>query len=264
VNSQSPLPAALTLLLGGVARRAAHCRENPYGLLTEWLREPEPDQPLRHEVRRQLDLVTALGFAPGDEHLSVRVPPGAARGVRALLAAHGLHDGRPWAVLHAGASAPSRRYPTDRFASAARLLAERHGWRILLTGGRSEADLVEELRRGIGPAAISLAGMLSVAGLAALIAQAPLLISGNSGPVHLAAAVGTPVVDIYALTNPQHTPWAVPSRVLVNPVPCAGCRRSVCPEGHHACLTGIPPERVAAAALELLAASSDTAVPASA
>jgi lipopolysaccharide heptosyltransferase II len=259
VNSQSPLPAALTLLLAGVDRRAAHCRENPYGLLTEWLREPEPDVPLRHEVRRQLDLVAALGFPASDDHLSVRVPPDAVRRMRSLLASRDVSGARPWAVLHSGASAPSRRYPADRFATAGRLLAERHGWRIVLTGSEAERPVVEELRRIIGPSAVALAGQLTIADLAALLAQAPLLIAGNSGPVHLAAAVGTPVVDVYALTNPQHTPWGVPSRVLVNPVPCAGCRRSVCPEGHHACLMGIEPDAVVAAALELVSSPAISA-----
>jgi ADP-heptose:LPS heptosyltransferase len=258
VNSQSPLPAASALLLAGVARRAAHCRENPYALLTEWVPEPEPDQPTRHEARRQLDLVAALGFPDDEEHLSVRVPPESMRRVRGLLRALELLDDRPWAVLHAGASAPSRRYPADRFAAVGRELALRHGWRIVLTGDGSERSAAGELRTAIGPAAVSLAGSLTIAELAALLALAPLLISGNSGPVHLAAAVGTPVVDVYALTNPQHGPWGVPSRVVTNPVPCAGCRRSVCPEGHHACLAGIEPARVVGAALDL--AASATAV----
>src|SRR5690606_16327727 len=60
------------------------------------------------------------------------------------------------------------------------------------------------------------------------------------------------VVDVYALTNPQHTPWQVPSRVLFHDVACAPCYRSVCPEGHHQCLEGVPPERVVAAALTLM------------
>ena len=59
------------------------------------------------------------------------------------------------------------------------------------------------------------------------------------------------MVDLYALTNPQHTPWRVPSRVLYQDVPCRNCYRSVCPENHHACLAGVEPERVIEAALEL-------------
>ena len=88
--------------------------------------------------------------------------------------------------------------------------------------------------------------------LAALLSLAPVLITNNTGPAHVAAATGTPVVDLYALTNPQHTPWAVPSRVLFHDVPCKYCYKSVCPTGHHDCLRRVPPEAVAQAARELL------------
>jgi ADP-heptose:LPS heptosyltransferase len=77
------------------------------------------------------------------------------------------------------------------------------------------------------------------------------LICNNSGPAHIAAALDTPVVVLYALTNPQHTPWQVASRVLNHDVPCRNCLRSVCPQGHHACLLRVEPEAVAHAALEL-------------
>lgn len=68
----------------------------------------------------------------------------------------------------------------------------------------------------------------------------------------MAAALGTPVVDLYALTNPQHTPWQVPSRVLSHDVPCRWCYSSVCRTGHHLCLRGVAPAEVVAAALDLL------------
>ena len=71
-------------------------------------------------------------------------------------------------------------------------------------------------------------------------------------PAHLSAAVGTPVVDLYALTNPQHTPWGVPHRVLFRDVPCRYCYKSVCPLGHNDCLHAIEPREVVAAACELL------------
>jgi ADP-heptose:LPS heptosyltransferase len=88
--------------------------------------------------------------------------------------------------------------------------------------------------------------------LAAVIEAAPLLVANNTGPVHVAAAVGTPVVDLYALTNPQHTPWEVPSRVLYADVPCRMCYKSVCPHGHQRCLADVPAAAVADAACELL------------
>ena len=98
----------------------------------------------------------------------------------------------------------------------------------------------------------SLAGQLTLGELGALIADAALVVCNNSGPAHLAAAAGTPVVVLYALTNPQHTPWKVPCRVLNHSVPCRNCLKSVCPQGHHRCLLGVEPETVADAAVELL------------
>jgi ADP-heptose:LPS heptosyltransferase len=106
----------------------------------------------------------------------------------------------------------------------------------------------------------SLAGRLSLPELGAIVQAADLLVANNTGPVHLAAALGTPVVDLYALTNPQHTPWQVENRVLFHDVPCRNCYKSVCPQGHHDCLRRVEPERVAAAAGELLRATA-AAVP---
>ncbi len=253
VHSQSPLPAALELWLAGVPLRLAHCRENPYGLLSDWLPDPETDRPIRHEVRRQLDLVAAVGLTTEDEGLSFRVPPDDVRRVRGLLAQAGLLPGGRWAVLHPGASAPARRYPPEAYVAAARRLADEDGFRFVLTGAPDEAELVASIAEPLGDAAVRLDGQLSLGELAALLTVAPLLVSNNTGPVHLAAAIGTPVVVLYALTNLQHGPWQVRSKVLSHPVPCAGCRKSVCPLGHHLCLRGVPPEDVVAAVRNLAA-----------
>jgi ADP-heptose:LPS heptosyltransferase len=85
-----------------------------------------------------------------------------------------------------------------------------------------------------------------------VVERAGVLLANNSGPAHVAAEVRTPVVVLYALTNPQHTPWRPPSRVLHAPTQCAFCYRSVCPQGHHACLRDVPVARVADAVEELL------------
>ncbi len=253
VHSQSALPAALLCHLADIPRRLAHARENPYRLLTDWVADPEPDGPTRHEVRRQLDLVATVGAAIDDDHLSVRVPPAAARAVRARLDALGVRLDRPWAVLAPGASASSRRYPPASYRAVAATLARDHGWQIVVTGGRDEAGLVSEVTAGLGRRVIPLAGQLDVPELAALLAMTPVLIGNNSGPAHLAAAVGTPVVDVYALTNLQHAPWGVVSRVLATDVPCKGCRKSVCPIGDQACIRGVDPAAVVSAAIELVA-----------
>jgi lipopolysaccharide heptosyltransferase II len=247
VYSQNPLPAAYFCYLAGIPRRLAYCRENPYHLLSDWVPDPEPGL-ARHEVRRQLDLAAAVGCRTADESLSFRVPEAAARTVRAF----GLR--RPLVVVHPGASAASRRYPPESYASAVSLIARETGCEPVFTGDANEVELVEGIRRAMGVPSRSLAGRLPLPELGALIAEADLLVCNNTGPAHIAAAVGTPVVDLYALTNPQHTPWQVASRVLNHDVPCRNCYKSVCPAGHHDCLRRVPPEAVADAARELLSA----------
>ena len=256
VYSQRALPAALACRLAGIPLRLAHCRENPYQLLTDWAPDPEPHAIVRHEVRRQLDLVASVGFAARDERLRLQVPDRARTRVRRLLAGADLPPSG-WVLLHPGGTAPSRRYPPDQFADAARLLA-RAGRDVVLSGSASEVPLVEDIRARMRAPSRSFAGELDLAELCALVEAAPLLVANNSGPAHIAAAVGTKVVDLYALTNPQHTPWSVPSRVLFHDVPCKYCYKSVCPEGHHACLRGVSPARVVEAALELLGQSPGT------
>jgi ADP-heptose:LPS heptosyltransferase len=112
--------------------------------------------------------------------------------------------------------------------------------------------LTESIRISAGVRSHSLVGQLDFAGFAALLARTRLLISNNTGAVHVAAALGTPVVDLYALTNPQHTPWRVPHRVLFQDVPCKYCYKSICPQGHHNCLRLLRPEAVIQATQALL------------
>jgi lipopolysaccharide heptosyltransferase II len=244
--------------LAGIPLRLAHCRENPYQLLTDWVKDTEPNDQVRHEVQRQLDLVATVGARTADRTLSVAVAPGATEKVTALLVAAGLDLNRPWLVMHPGATAASRRYPPEMFAEVVRRLVQ-SGAEVVFTGGPDESELIESIR-GLAsgrdtssrPALISLAGLLDLGEMAALLKLAPLLVSNNTGPVHMAAGLGTPVVVLYALTNPQHTPWETPSKVLFHDVPCKFCYKSVCPEGHHLCLRGVAPERVVAAAQSFL------------
>jgi ADP-heptose:LPS heptosyltransferase len=155
-------------------------------------------------------------------------------------------------VVHPGATAPSRRDPPEKFALAARLLWLQSSAQIVFSGNAEEVALVEGIRRGMAAPSVSLAGALDLDEMAALLSLAAVLVVNNTGPAHMAAALGTPVVDLYALTNPQHTPWQVPSRVLYQDVPCRYCYKSLCPMGHHDCLRKVAPESVASAALELM------------
>lgn len=252
VCTQSALPAALMCRLAGIPLRLAHARENPYDLLTDWVRDTDsPETGMRHEVARQLALVGALGLHPRDDGLLFRYRVEDVRSMRARFAAAGGEPVRPYFVVHPGATAPSRRYPVAGFAAAAQQIAQASGCQAVFTGGPDEQALVDEAVAGL-PGAVSLAGQLTLGEFAALLAGAQVLISNNTGPVHMAAALGTPVVDLYALTNPQHTPWKVRSRVLSHDVPCRNCFKSVCPEGHNDCLAKVEPQAVVAAAQELM------------
>lgn len=251
VYSQNPLPSAMMCYLARIPLRLAHCHENPYQLLTHWVRDPEPQERVRHEVQRQLDLVASIGAHAEDNRLSLHIAPADAAWAESCLRSLDIAPGTPWIVLHPGATAASRRYPAQNWRVVARELSRRLHCPLVFTGSAQEAALVEEIKADI-PRAHSLAGKLDLGQLAAVIAAAPLVISNNTGPAHIAAAVGTPLVDLYALTNPQHTPWQVPNRVLFEDVPCRFCYKSVCPQGHHRCLTGVLPARVVDAALELL------------
>src|ERR687884_562000 len=141
VYSQNPLPSAMLCYLADIPLRLAHCHENPYQLLTHWVADPEPARLIRHEVRRQLDLVASVGCRTADERLSLRFSEAARQRVRRLLGEVGIDRGRPWAVIHPGASAASRRYPPESFAAAARQLVRENGWQIVFSGGAGEGEL---------------------------------------------------------------------------------------------------------------------------
>jgi lipopolysaccharide heptosyltransferase II len=255
VCTQSALPAALLCRLAGIPLVLAHARERAYGLLSDATPERDDVAPgMRHEVRRQLDLVARVGLRTADEGLRFRVRDKDRAAARAALQAAGVAEERGYVLVHPGASAPSRRYPPARFGRAADLLQDSAGApAIVFCAGPGEDVLMHEARAAMRGPSTELLPPMSLGTLAALIEGARLLVANNSGPVHLAAAVGTPVVDLYALTNPQHTPWQVPARVLSHDVPCRNCQQSVCAQAHHLCLRGIEPEQVADAARELMA-----------
>ncbi|HTH61411.1 MAG TPA: glycosyltransferase family 9 protein [Paraburkholderia sp.] len=256
VYSQNPLPAATVCFQAGIARRLAHCRENPYSLLTDWIVEPEPHASVRHEVERQLALVEAVGARTSDPRMRIVVRDEDRDALRARLAAHGIAGDEPLVVVHPGATAASRRYASDKYARALDELTRADDCRVLLTGTADEAPLTRAIADAAQPATrarlVDFAGAFALGEFIALLDSVDLLIANNSGPVHIAAALGTPVVDLYALTNPQHTPWRTPHRLLYRDVACRWCYRGECPVGHHACLQGVEADEVANAALDLL------------
>jgi len=251
---QSPLPAAYLCYLADIPLRVAASIDGPGSLLTTRHKHPER---MMHEVERGLDLVGAIGMDTAERDLVLSVPDSARAAVADRLADIGALGDRPLVVLHPGCSMPARTYPWEQYAEVTALLIGRLGATVALTGVAEERPLVERIRARLRPAlrerALPLAGDLDFPGLCALIAAADLTITNNTGPMHVSAAVKTPVVALFALTNPpeQWGPWRVPHRLLFYDVPCRICYSRVCPYGHE-CLRLVPPAMVLDAARDLL------------
>jgi len=234
---QSPLPLALLLRLAGVPVVAAVSEDYPGSLLD--VRHHVDDG--LHEVERALSLVATLGYepAPGD-HLRLALredrrgspPP--------------LPDG-PYVVVHPGASVPARAWAPERHRELVALLAD-EGHRVVVTGGPAERALTAQVAAG-RPGVLDLGGATDLGALADVLAGAEVVVVGNTGPAHLAAAVGTPVVSLFAPTVPAERwrPWGVAHELLHRDVPCAGCRARTCPVPGQPCLDDVPARQVAAA-----------------
>jgi ADP-heptose:LPS heptosyltransferase len=232
---QSPLPLALLLRMAGVPFVGAICEDYPGSLLD--VRHHVDDD--LHEVWRALSLAQAMGFALAeDDHDRLRV-----------LRPGGYPPGTGHVVVHPGASVPARAWAPDRHAALVRALA-REGRRVIVTGGPHERALT---RHVAGTRALDLGGRTSLGELADVLAGAACLVTGNTGPAHLAAAVRTPVVSLFAPTVPVQRwhPWGVPHELLYVPVRCAGCRARTCPVPGHPCLDDLGVDEVLRAVAHL-------------
>lgn len=251
---QSSLPAAYLCYLAGIPLRVAASIDGPGSLLTTRHKHPER---MMHEVQRGLDLVSSIGLETGDLDLVLRVPENARRQLAALLSEQDIDLSRQLVVVHPGCSMPARTYPWEMYAQVVDQLVERLGATVALTGTTDEQALVDRvlgrLRRHTRRATLALAGALSFEQFCALIEAADLTITNNTGPMHISAAVKTPVIALFALTNPpaQWGPWRVPHRQLYHDVACRICYSRVCPYGHE-CLRLVSPKMVLDAATELL------------
>lgn len=219
VFSQSPLATAMLLTLAEIPIRLAYCRENPYQLLSHWIPDEEPYTYIRHQVRRDLDLVKTIGARTDDDRIKIQTQPGVERIVKEKLLNSGIDPSRRWLVLHPGVSEEKRRYPNEKWIEAGKMISEKLHYQIIITGIENESNLAQEIAAGIGKQAFNLTGVFSLEELIVLIRLTPLLISVNTASIHLSAAVGTSVIVLYAMTNPQHTPWKATGKVLPFSIP---------------------------------------------
>jgi ADP-heptose:LPS heptosyltransferase len=241
---QSPLPTALVLRLAGVGHISAISTDYPGSLLTVRHRVDE-DLP---ESLRALSLAEAAGYRlpHGDDGL-LRVR-------RPLPDVSAIVGTKPYVVLHPGTSVPARAVPPGR---CAQFVADLHaaGWRVLVTGSPSETALTAFVA---GREGVDLGGRLRLAELAAVLAGAACVVVGNTGPAHLAAAVGTAVVSLFAPTVPfeRWGPYGVPVvRLGDADAPCRGSRATICPVPGHPCLSMLTGADIVSAVEKLTCAS---------
>ncbi len=232
---QSSLPAAYLCYLADIPLRLAASIDGPGSLLTTRHKHPER---MMHEVERGLDLVNAIGLTTSALDLVLKVPIMARESVYEFLFVQNVDPHRPLLLIHPGCSMSARTYPYDMYSRVLDLVIERLGATVVVTGTKDEQALVEHVLDKVHEhnrrATIACAGTLPFPDFCALIEAADLMITNNTGPMHIAAAVKTPVVALFALTNPpeQWGPW-------------------LCPYNHE-CLRLVTPEMVADATTELL------------
>jgi ADP-heptose:LPS heptosyltransferase len=239
--SQSPHPAGLICALAGIPLRLGESKELDFHTLTSAL--PAASDSI-HQVDRNLRLIEWLGFRVSDRSikLSITVPLGAPP---------------PYILLNPWTSCAARTYPPDRFAIAAQQLSEITNWSVVVTGVAKDRDRAQPLLEILGERGIDRIGSTNLAELAALVAQAQLVLTNNTSVLHLADATKTPMIVTFSGTDlpSQWCPRYAPARLLYRRTDCSPCYALTCPFQLE-CLD-ISPDEIVEAALELLSIQGD-------
>ncbi len=224
--------------------------------LTDGTRAPDADftrriaHPTAHHVHQYLHLAAALGANPAAQAPRLSVMAGEQARVRtALFGKTEAQAGRPltWFGLNPGAEyGPAKRWPVENFIAAARELHTRTGCAWVIFGGPADQALAEQIRAAV-PSALSVAGRTTLRELVVALSLCRVVLTNDTGPMHVAAAVGTPVVVPFGSTSPELTGPGLPGdprhRLLQSAVPCAPCFLRECPIDFR-CMKTITVERV--------------------
>jgi lipopolysaccharide heptosyltransferase II len=267
--------ASLLTLLSGATRRVGY---NVVG--RAWMYTDVVDRPRelrrRHSVENQWDLLDVLSVprpTPAANPLEMPIDRDAVSRVAERLAAAGVAPNEEIAVIHVTASSPFRTWPLPAFVETVAALATRPGRRVIVTSGRDEAGVVNTIvtaaREKLAPDArqrVMIGSDLSLAELRALLEIGAVYVGGDSGPLHLAATTGVPIVAIFGPTPSERSaPWRDPlfssASIEIDGLPCRPCDQRVCEPGDFRCLTRIEPARVVSAAERLLAGRARTSQP---
>jgi len=250
---QNAFDAALIAFLGRIPERAGYPTDGRRILLT--LPVPLPPGILeRHEVEYYLCLLDGLGIprpVPAALKLTVTEEERVAMATR--LASLGIERGAPIVTINPGATYGSaKRWYPDRFAAVADALSAEWCAAVVVVGSTAEAPLAGEIEAATRNSPVNLAGKTTVREMMALLSLSSFLVTNDSGPMHIGAALGVPLVAIFGPTDWRRTsPWSERAKVVRVEIDCSPCRLRVCDRGHE-CMLGVTPGMVVDAARRLL------------
>ena len=248
LDFQALLKSALWVALARGNRKVGFDRglehmEHSYLVLNE--RVPPPSMEV-HALKRGLLLVEAIGIPVRKVEYRLPVTEAHRGMVSSLLAAHGVGTAAPLVALNPVAKWETKLWPAAAFAETADRLAAAHEVSLVFTGGPDDRAAVDAILARMKTTAVNLAGETSLMTLAALYQRAALVVSTDTGPMHLSAAVETPVVALFGPTAPWRTgPYGASHKTVRVGVECSPCFKRRCAEP--VCMTRIKPEQVLAA-----------------
>lgn len=207
---------------------------------------PVPDFSLK--LGQYLKFADTLGLPHDGVHFDLRLRAEEEQRVDTLLAG----STRPFAAFFVGSRWPSRFWFPQATATVARTLIQEYGMGVVLLGGQGEAAFAQEVCEATGGAVTNLSGQTSLRDLIGIFARARLAVGPDCGPMHIAAATGTPVISLWGATSPlRSAPWGSEALVLQGTAACSPCYVRHCPIGR-ACMQRITPEQVLRAARQVL------------
>jgi heptosyltransferase-2 len=244
---QNAFEAALLAKLGGIPRRAGYRSDGRGWLLNYGVPVGEKERRLHHTAYYRL-MLRSLGFPGGDDGLRLALADGERADAQEMLG-----QGGTWFAVNPGAAYGSaKRWFPERFAAVGDRLEEEFDARIVLTGGPGEAEIGRDIEAAMGSQPLNLIGKTSVRQMMAILSLCRLMVTNDSGPMHVAAALGVPLVAIFGPTDHTTTsPAGEKCRVVRHDVGCAPCLLRQCPTDHR-CMKAVTVEDVLSAARDLL------------
>jgi heptosyltransferase-2 len=242
--------SAAMIFLGGVRQRVGYATDGRTWLLTNSLR---PSGARRHQIHYYLDLAGAVSADIVQPSIDIEASAEEKAQAATLLQAEGIARDRPYLVLNPGAAYGSaKRWGEDRFAQAGEQLASELDLDVVIVGLETERPVAEAIQQRMGRRVAVLNGKTSLETLIGVIAQSSLVLTNDSGPMHIAAALGIPTVAIFGATDDVVTgPCGPLARVVKEPVECSPCLLRECPIDHR-CMERVTVDAVCRAAREVV------------